>query len=124
MAGNQGDWSWLGDPQAGEPGLVSRALAADAHPRLQYGRTVWELLHDVAPAHGVYPASTGLHLRLDAHFSPMVGLGGAPFHLAQEARLRRAVEPLFVADDDEVATETAAMALLEAAATAIDGVLG
>ena len=124
MAGHQGDWSWLGDPQSGEPGFIARALAADPRPRLQYGRTVWVLLHDVAPADGADPASAGLHLRLDAHFSPMVGLGGAPFHLAQEARLRRAVEPLFAADDDEAATEAAALALLDAAAAAIDGVLG
>ena len=124
MAERLGSWSWLGDPQPGEPGLASRALAAEQRPRLQYGRTVWVLLHDAAPADVADQAATGLHLRLDAHFSTMVGVVGAPLHLAHEARLRRAVEPLFVAADDPAATEGSAAALLDAAGAAIDGVLG
>ena len=124
MAERLGSWSWLGDPQPGEPGLASRALAAEQRPRLQYGRTVWVLLHDAVPADAAEPAATGLHLRLETHFSTMVGVFGSPLHLTQEARLRHAVEPLFAAVDDSAATEVSGAALLDAAGAAIDGVLG
>jgi hypothetical protein len=119
-----GVWSWLDDPRPDEPGAASRVLATQQHPRLMYGRTIWRLLHDAVPTEPPGETALGYHLRLDASVSTLVGFPGAPFHLAQEARLRRAIEPLFVADDDPPETEASVEALLDAAGTAIDTVLG
>ena len=118
MAERAGGWSWLGDPHPGQAGLLSRALAAEQRPRMQYGDSVWLLLRDATRGQ----AAISFHLRLEAHISVMVGVFGAPLHLAQEARLRRAVEPLSVTVDDAAETEMSVGALLDAAAAAIDGV--
>jgi hypothetical protein len=116
----RGTWAWLGDPRPGDSAVASRALAAERLPRLLYGPTTWRLVHDGAPKDA--DGCAGYHLRLDTHFSTLVGVVGAPLHVARSAELRHAVEPLFVADDGE--TQTAVAALLDAAGVAIDGVLG
>ena len=124
MGSNIGTWSWMGDPQPGEPGFVSRALVAERQPRLQYGRTTWTLVHDAATTDVPDQTAAGYHLRLDAYFSTLVGVVGAVPHIAQETRLKRAVEPLFVAVEDSAETEASVGALLDAAGVAIESVLG
>jgi hypothetical protein len=85
-----------------------------------YGSTIWLLVHDgPSAASGQTP---GYHLRLDGHFSTLIGAAGAPLHLLREAELRRAVEPLFAAADAGEAD--AAEALLDSAGSEIDRVLG
>ncbi len=88
-----------------------------------YGPTIWVLVHDAGSA-AAGDEATGYHLRLDAYFSGLVGVAGAPWHLATEARLKQAVEPLFVAVDEAAGTKAAAEALLDRAASEIDKVLG
>ena len=119
-----GTWTWLDDPRRDEPGAASRVLAAEQHPRLMYGRTIWRLLHDAVTTDVPGQTETGYHLRLEACLSTLVGAAGAPFHLALEARLRRAIEPLSVAADDPTETEASVEALLDAAGVAIDSILG